>query len=380
MRKALTFTLILVLLLIPVFAYSQQAPEDDLYEYSLKRTTLDLRGQSKSISEVNFNNLKEIPTARNLKLNQLKKDIKANTDSLADKLEVYQDVSKEIVFYNDSKVRNATEYLLNYKSNLELIESIFPEGTTPVNVSENQSAGIIPFRSSLKIYSAITAEIRKALMEDLNSSDPGSWDQTHFIQTFGSSERFRQYIDKRCDDISKLYNSNIDHLRNTGNSLSSNEDVLEDLYLMIRGRGPVGPLAKGEVYLSDLARISSNYLLDTYNFGLEVIKHNQLLYAPPVSDAVDNIEQNDEKVDESKVQSLTSSKVQDTIPTEIDALRINASVEDQSKILEISESLSPTPAQPTPVKVPEISFKDKYNSYLFYSVHEAAHNHRGCCE
>jgi len=331
-------------------AYPQQEQKEDLEEYSLQKTIDGLTKQSKNISGLSFSKADGVSEERKLILNQFKAEINSNTASLIKKLCLHQDVSTEVAFYNDPKTSNATEYLLSYKANLKLIQSVFFKGkgfSQSIGTIESPAVDIQPFRSSSKIYDAITKEIYKALLEDLNSADPGAWNQTKFILTFGNSENFRQYIDKRCADIDQLNNSVTENIRNLGHNLSSNTSVLEDLYLMITGKDPVNSTAEGETQVSNAAYISSQYLASTYLFGLEVIKHNQLLYAPPVSDMFANTYD----YDKLKIKPFTSSELQYIpSPQAPDALRVEA--------IKLETSYK---EQPAPVEIPEISFTEKYS-------------------
>ena len=323
----------------------------------MQKTIDGLTEQSKNISSVDFSNVQSISTERKLILDRLKTEITSNIDSLISKSGLGQDVSKELELYNSPRISNATDYFLNYKANLELIQSVFLKGGGPtltIGGIENQSTYTASFRSSSKIYSAITKEIYRALMEDLNSADPGSWNENSFILTFGSSENFRHYIDKRCADIAALESANTKSLQNIGANIS-NTSVLEDLYLMISSKEPVVPLAEGDVKVEDFAHVSSKYLVSSYLFGLEVIKHNQLLYAPPVSEAT-AIDVDDSKINQ--VIPVTPKVPFTAVP---DVSRVAGYDANQP---EVSSEKQPVPIQ----TVPEASFEAKYDPSLIQKV------------
>ena len=354
-------------------AYSQQDKKEDLYKYTLQKTLESLSRQSKSISGIKFDKVHGISAERREKLIHLQSEIVSNTNSLIYKLSLpkvisktaseaaankdARDVSKELEFYNDPKTMYATEYLLNYKENVKLIQSVFvtlDKRHSSVGGMEGQVKEITPFRSTSKIYDALTKDIYKALIEDLNTSDPESWDQTKFIITFGNSENFRQYIDKRCADIAILSDSTTKQLLGIENGMS-NTGVLEDLYLMISGKNPDKFLDRGAVKVSELAFISSQHLTNSYLFGLETIKHNQLLYAPPVGD----IFANDQKeAPKPKVQEPVVLKVQEPSMASSDALRV-----DGTTTTRMDYKKTETAPQPTPTPTPEISFEKKYSSF-----------------
>ena len=318
--------------------YSQQESKAELERYSLQKTIDALTEQNKKVSEASFNNYK---------LNQLKVEILSNIDSLINKLNSGQDVSKEVAFYNDARIVNATDYIVNYESNRKLINSVFVVNSGHLSTSnsgvENRDNNSFPFRSSQKIYDLLTKEISAALLIALNSTEPEFWNQTGFMLTFGNSEKFRQYIDKHCSDIEELSHSHEYNIRGVASNVS-NTGVLEDLYLMLSGVSPVDSLAVAETKISQLAFLSHKYLVDSYLFGLEVIKHNQLLYVPSMPT----------KTERPKIKRF--SIVQSENKLEPDALQVKMMVSDKFANKSEAQDIEPE-------KEAEVNFVEKYKPF-----------------
>ena len=339
-------TLFIFAVLFSFSLYSQSA-DTGLTDYAVQKIITDLTEQSKTISAIKFDNIKDLSAARKNKLKQVQTNITYNLDALVCKASSHKDVTEEVNCYNYPQTINAIEYLLNYETNLKLIQAVFIESTnsspTLPNGLEDKTKSFSSARSSEKIYSAVTWERYRALMYNLNTADPESWNQTFFRMTLGNSENFRQYIDKRSDDIATLYDSNEKGLRGVGGSVSR-RGVLEDIYSVIFGGEPVGPLAEAESEISEMAHVSSKYLARSFALGIEVIKHNQLLYSPNVTDI-----NNQENTAELNIKPLTVPKLEYTAAA--DASNMDVVIAGGPKN-EYKPEITP---------VPEISFKDKYN-------------------
>ena len=249
---------------------------------SYKEDTLKQLSQLKSsIVALKFGDIEGISNDRKAALIGAQKETASRLGTLIEKIGSNQDVSGELSFYNSKDTSNTITYLLNYRENLELIWGTFGKDSQ-MPKSHSEMGGGSFCQSSPKIYRELSREIYSALLDNLNKATITSWNQESFQATYGNSENFRQYVDARCADISRLRDLQGIDVRQFGGN-TANAGILEEFYYAITRKDPFEPLAKAETESSNLAKKSTDYLAGVFKFGLETIRNNQLLYAPDVS-------------------------------------------------------------------------------------------------
>ena len=253
---------------------------------TIKEETLRYLGAlSAEVSSLKFGNIAGLDRSRKAQLESARNKIVSSLNSLIEKIGKGQDATAEMEFLNSQKASCTLSYLLNYKSNLQLVWDMFGKDASSSPGSQQENGQTPSFHSSSKIHQALSREIYSALMGNLNTASISSWSQGNFEVTYGNSENFRQYVDNRCADIGNLRDLQAEGSRQFG-SIAAGAGILEEFYYLISPKNALDPLADAESRSSDLAKKAMGYLAATFRFGLEAIRHNQLLYAPPAQEAM----------------------------------------------------------------------------------------------